>query len=351
MSLTVIKAVAGSGKTHQIISELDTETKTLIVTYTEANRDQIINRTINRLGFLPKNITILTWLEFLFRDIARPYSNEFSTGMLLSGIDIYTEKKYRKLKMGVNQELPEYYLNSKNQIYSFQLPMFCTKMISRSNSVLDRISGLYSKIYIDEAQDLCGYDYEIVKAISDKIETKIVGDTLQKTYSTHQTNKYSNYNTIFDFLDSERIAYTPICLNETRRFGKNICNFINEIFCDTNIESSIDDSDDEFVTIVDDSNLEDFINKYNPIALTHDKKRECHTKERVNIGESKGLEYDAIIVYGTPDMTLVCQKTKSICNLKPRTKNKLYVALTRARKVVGIYVKNEKIELKSDPLF
>ena len=341
MSLTVVEAVAGSGKTYKIISELNTEIKTLIVTYTESNRDQIIERTIIKFGFLPKNIIILTWLEFLFRDLARPYSNQFIKGMVLDGVDIYTKKEDLHDAKGVNQCTSKYYINSKNQIYSFRLSLFCTNLIKKSNLVIDRVGRLYNKVYIDEVQDLTGNDYDIVKNISDKIETKIVGDPLQKTYNTHQTNKYSNYKTIFDFLKGENINFTPVKLDKTRRFGKKICKFINEIFPDLEIESNAKSLDEEFIGFIDHGEVTDFITIHNPIALTYNKNTKTHTKKRINIGKSKGLEYDSVLIYITPDMIKACID-KNCSLLEYKTKCYLYVALTRAKKTVGIYVYDKK---------
>jgi ATP-dependent exoDNAse (exonuclease V) beta subunit len=356
MSLTVIKAVAGSGKTHQIINELDTETKTLIVTYTKSNRDQIINGTIIKFGFLPKNIIILTWLEFLFRDLARPYSNQFSKGMKLDGMDIYTKKENLPNVAGVTQETSEYYINSKNQIYDFRLPLFCYKIIVKSSLVLDRLGRLYNKIYIDEAQDLCGNDYDIVGEVVKKIDMIIVGDSFQNTYDTHQTTKYkgkkTGYVDIFDYIVKNNIPYNPKQLNKTRRFGKNICKFINDIFPDINMEPHEDILDEGFIDFIYDDEIKSFVSVNKPIALTYDKNtpKKVHTEKRINIGESKGLGFTAILIYCSKDMLEACLK-KDSSKLAQQTRYKLYVALSRARKVVGIYINETKNSLKSDPFF
>ncbi|MGY5343630.1 UvrD-helicase domain-containing protein [Paenibacillus glucanolyticus] len=61
-------------------------------------------------------------------------------------------------------------------------------------AVFKRLSSIYSHIYIDEIQDLTGYDLEIVKLLlmSDS-NILFVGDPRQVTYLTHIERKYDRY--------------------------------------------------------------------------------------------------------------------------------------------------------------
>ncbi len=67
MDRRLILAVAGSGKTTYLINSLDLDRRFLIVTYTDNNLSHIRRSVINRFGYVPKNITLLSYFQFLIR--------------------------------------------------------------------------------------------------------------------------------------------------------------------------------------------------------------------------------------------------------------------------------------------
>lgn len=54
----------------------------------------------------------------------------------------------------------------------------------------------------------------------------------------------------------------------------------------------------------------------------------------INMGESKGLTYDRVLIYPTSTMRNWMMNHSS--NLQPKTRSQFYVAITRARYSVGI---------------
>ena len=71
----------------------------------------------------------------------------------------------------------------------------------------------------------------------------------------------------------------------------------------------------------------------------------------LTIGHSKGLEADVVLLYPTKDMLKFFLTNRSI-ELKDGTRNKLYVAMTRARYLLGIvYRDNVKIKNKLLPVW
>ena len=62
MDKSVVFAVAGSGKTTRLVNALDEVRRFLLVTYTEANHDNLRAKVIERFGYLPPNIGIYTYL-------------------------------------------------------------------------------------------------------------------------------------------------------------------------------------------------------------------------------------------------------------------------------------------------
>ena len=67
MDKTLILAVAGAGKTTEIINNIKKDDKTLIITYTENNYNILKNNIIKKFKGIPDNIKIYTYFTFLYR--------------------------------------------------------------------------------------------------------------------------------------------------------------------------------------------------------------------------------------------------------------------------------------------
>ena len=76
MDRRLILAVAGSGKTTYLINHLNLERNCLIVTYTENNLIHIRKCVIRKFGYVPENITLLSYFQFLLRVCYRPFYKE-----------------------------------------------------------------------------------------------------------------------------------------------------------------------------------------------------------------------------------------------------------------------------------
>ncbi len=72
MDKRVIFAVAGSGKTTHIINKLNLENRFLLITYTENNVFTLRSRIIERFGYFPKNIKLLSYFTFLHSFCFKP---------------------------------------------------------------------------------------------------------------------------------------------------------------------------------------------------------------------------------------------------------------------------------------
>jgi superfamily I DNA/RNA helicase len=80
----VIFAVAGSGKTTLLIRRLREDRRTLILTFTVNNEAHLRTQIINRFGFIPGGIRVMTWFEFLHGFCFRPFLQEQLTSRGLS---------------------------------------------------------------------------------------------------------------------------------------------------------------------------------------------------------------------------------------------------------------------------
>lgn len=359
MSQKLIIAAAGSGKTTHLINEAlkISDSKVLITTYTEANEQEIRKKFFEKNGCIPNNIVIQTWFSFLIQHGVKPYQsviyNGKVKGLLLvnqkSGLK-YINKKRQPVYFGENDP-SHFYFSSSELIYSDKL----SKFVARANELTDglvikRIGKIYPYIFIDEVQDMAGYDLEIIKLLfAQKLNVLLVGDPRQVTYHTHDESKNKQYadGNIKGFIQNECSDYDVVIdeetLNKTYRNNKAICEFANSIYsnfkpCEyTDHEATGHDG----VFMISEDNVDDYLAKYHPIQLRESRKRKVNLDFPVmNFGESKGLTFDRVIIYPTAAIT------KWIFNhdeeLKAQSRSKFYVAVTRAKYSVAIVAENKK---------
>lgn len=83
------------------------------------------------------------------------------------------------------------YLNSSSMLLKDFASELANLLIQESdNKVIHRLEDIYEDIYFDEAQDLAGYDIEIVKSLFlSNLNITLVGDPLQATFATNNNNQ------------------------------------------------------------------------------------------------------------------------------------------------------------------
>ncbi|HJD91564.1 MAG TPA: DNA helicase UvrD, partial [Bacteroides coprosuis] len=73
MDRRLILAVAGSGKTTFLINMLNLEKRFLIVTYTDNNVANIRKCIIKKFGYVPHNVTLISYFQFLIHVCYQPF--------------------------------------------------------------------------------------------------------------------------------------------------------------------------------------------------------------------------------------------------------------------------------------
>lgn len=359
----LIIAAAGSGKTTYIINNaLEIKNKNvLITTYTEANSDEIRKKIIDKCGYIPKNITIQTWFSFLLQHGVRPYQSSMNTDLYDRKINFYlsetgstTTYKGRDGKTyswSKDKNFYQYYFLSKNnlKICSDTIADFVVSANKNTKGkVIDRISRIYPYIFIDEVQDLAGWELEIIKLLFESNSiTLLVGDPRQVTYLTHHSPKYKKYRDgkIQDFLISEcqKNSYEidTNTLRNTHRNNKEICDFSSQLFPDyekcepcTCTECRTYQKESEGIFVVRGEHVDDYCNRFNPVILKWSGAR----MPDWNFGKSKGLTFERVLIHPTKtgDKSIVSWLKNRKTDLSSETRSKFYVAITRARYSVGI---------------
>lgn len=352
----LIIAAAGAGKTTHLVNEAlkIASDKVLITTFTESNEQEIKKKIFELNGCIPSNIIVQTWFSFLIQQGVKPYQSFLYenkvTGLLLvnkkSGLKYCYNGKpvyYRE------SEVAQHYFTNDGRIYSDKLSKFVYKLNEINSGItIDRITRIYKYIFIDEVQDLAGYDLEIVDLLSrNNTNLLMIGDPRQVTYHTHEeakNHKYSEGN-IEDFIKERNLSIfvDKTTLNITHRNEKRICNFANTIYpefppCSAKTKEATGHDGVFFVHAKD---VESYLEKYKPIQLRGSKKVNVNDKHPVmNFGDAKGLTFNRVIIYPTtPMQEWIFNHNK---DLKPKSRARLYVAVTRAKYSVAIVITKSK---------
>ena len=364
----LIIAAAGSGKTTYLINracEISTGS-VLITTYTEANETEIRRAIIRKNGYVPANITIQTWFSFLLQHGVRPYQSVLDENIHSKEIGFYliSEKSGKKLNAQGNpitfngrpiywgeDAFRKHYFTRDLKIYSDKISKFVFKCNEKSkNQIMDRISRIYRFIFVDEVQDLAGYDLELLKLFfrSDS-SVLLVGDPRQVTYLTHHSPKFEKYSdgSIRDFVENElgktiRCDVDETTLNASHRNNQLICNYSAKLYpslppptaC-TCKECRDGISKHEGVFLIIPKDVEEYLSIYNPMQLRWSSlAKSAPSFQAMNFGESKGLSFDRVLIYPTEKMADWIKDNDSM--LANEARAKLYVGITRARRSAAI---------------
>ena len=157
MDKSVVFAVAGSGKTTRLVQQLDEKRRYLLVTYTEANRDNLYRKIIERFGHFPANITLYTYFKFLHGFCYRPF--------------LRSKKNTKGLIFQLPPSFPRYpltddrrFISSGHRLYSNRLAKFI-EQTETVPLVVARIEKYFDAFYVDEVQDFAGHDFNLLRQL------------------------------------------------------------------------------------------------------------------------------------------------------------------------------------------
>jgi len=304
----------------------------LITTYTNENLEQINGFIIKRNGFVPKNVTILSWFSFLLQEGVRPYQSCMTERNRINGI-IFDNT----IKKGVRKDdVDNYFLTKGDNIYRDRVSDFVCQCDNRTEGlVMERLTKIYANIFIDEVQDFAGYDLDFLEKIfKSSIDIIAVGDPRQSTYSTNNASKNKQYkrHKILEWITKKEEA--GLCSVEGRvdcyRCNQQICDYADALFPQLSKTKSNNNeiTGHDGVFSVKPKETLAYIEKYKPTILRWNKKANTMGQGAINIGVSKGRTYDRVLIFPTKPMT---QYLKTGDTSKAGDLSKLYVAVTRAK--------------------
>lgn len=334
---TAVIAAAGSRKTTFVVDEAikRSQDKILILTYTIYNLNQIRQYFIEKIGIIPNNVNVQSWYQFLLQDCSRPYQNV-----------VYDKKRIETIFFIEGKSCPyvprkkteQYYFADEDRIYTDKISEFaCTCDNKSGGLVIKRLENIYDCIFIDEIQDLAGYDFDFLELLfQSRIEVVAVGDNRQATYFTNcspKNCKFKGQNIITLFKDWEERGLCKVTeRNDCYRCNQQICDVADGLYPNmpkTQSKNLIRTGHDGVFTIsIDD--LSKYINQYNPTVLRYSKTTRTEGLRALNFGVSKGQSFDRVLIFPNGPIKDFL-KTRDVAKLADKTKALLYVAITRAR--------------------
>lgn len=324
MDKKLILAVAGSGKTTHLIKNISSNQRTLIVTYTKANHDNLRKQLIQHFGYYPKFIQLFTYYTFIHWFCYKPY--------------LYSKHKTK----GINyRTLPnrfargiERFVDKYGRLYHHRI----AKFLDDENLYLlinNRIEKYFDVFMIDEIQDFAGHDFNFIKNVSKaNINFLFVGDFYQHTYDTSRDgnvnkNLHSDIEAYKNKFRELGLSIDESTLSNSYRCSPSICKYISEKI---GIEIGSFKSEDTIIEFnEDDSFVEQLASDNNIIKLFYQNrsKYDCNSK---NWGECKGENHYTDVCVVLNPKTLKHYKNDNLLELPEKTKNKLYVAVSRANR-------------------
>lgn len=335
MDKKLILAVAGAGKTTEIINNINKDDKTLIITYTENNYNILKNNIIEKFKGIPDNIKIYTYFTFLYRFCFLPLKK----GLKVKGLD-FNSNSNRFLK---SNNINYYYNSFSKKMYHNRLAKICLDCFGEE--IINRIEKYFNYIYIDEIQDFASHDFNLLlNIIKSNSNFLLVGDFYQHTFDTSRdgnvnSNLYNNYNSYINKFKTadEKLKIDMVSFLKSKRCSKQVCEFITE-HLKIKIES-YNNNDSEIKEVDDESKIFNIINDDSIVKLFYQNSKKYNIKNINNWGNSKGNTYiDTCVVLNKSSYKKY--KEHKLDELPSSTKNKLYVALSRARN--NVYLINEK---------
>ncbi|ADW76677.1 hypothetical protein Rahaq_5111 (plasmid) [Rahnella aceris] len=327
MGKTVVFAVAGSGKTTLIISKLDLKKRVLLITYTENNYRHLHSSIIARFSYFPSHITLMTYFEFLHSFCYRPFLQiQLDTrGMNFSQPPNFTNRFARS-------DL-RHYCDQGKRLYHNRL----AKLLDHWGVVpyiLARIEKYYDALYVDEVQDFAGNDFNLLKTLCRvSVDILFVGDFFQHTFDTSRDGPvnrslHEDIKRYEKQFSSAGLHIDRTTLSQTWRCSRTTCEFITR---ELNISIQDHSGRTSTIKLVETQAEADALHADEVKIKLFYQSHTLYGCLSQNWGASKGLDhYQDICIILSP-MHWKLLTAGKLETMKPGTRNKLYVACSRAR--------------------
>lgn len=325
MDKCVILAVAGSGKTTHLVRRLQANRRTLVVTYTENNLQNLRAKILEEFQVFPANITLSSYFSFLYSFCFLPFlwCRTRPRGMRWSTPPQWTCR--------IPRDDDRYYFDAARRVYHNRLAR-----LLEARDVLPllnaRVERYFDELLIDEIQDFAGHDFNLLAQLTRcNLDMCFVGDFYQHTYDTSRDgnvncNLHHNINDYTRRFEDLGLTVERDELRRSYRCSPTLCAFVkNKLGID--IRSQREDS--TTVRWINSEEEAKQIHKTDDILKLFYQSHQKYCCRSNNWGAAKGLDFQdvAVVLNQTSLQKLQAGRGNE---LRPQTRNKLYVACTRA---------------------
>jgi len=366
----LLLAAAGAGKSKRIANEALKRAasggRVLVLTYTINNQIELVRHICDLNKFQPKNVVVKGWYSFLLEDMVRPYQRcivpERVSGIILNSGNPHLRRTKSGKTLNIpgraekinNQCNPLHYVTEEDsRAHTHYLAKLAANIQEQTGGKpARRLGEIYDAVFIDEIQDLVGWDFAVIRAMAETSigEFDCVGDFRQSVYQTSEATKMPQTSTeklgAFKDMgfDIDNLAISWRCI-------QSICDLADRLHANEGhyapTKSKVTTVPPEYLGhlglfAVPASRVRDYIKTYDPVILRWNrrtKKQLCEGRTVYNFGESKGLGFDRVLIV-PPERhaRFLCGDTAAFDSAETDdSRNKLYVGITRARYSVAFW--------------
>lgn len=344
MEKKIIFAVAGSGKTTHIINSLSKEKRSLILTYTEENYQNLFSRISQKFGgTFPSNVTLLTYFRFLYSFCYRPFLGDKykDTGLFFDQQESRSAQSEKAPSLTFNNSgmdtLISYYMTKNRKLKANLLAKLLISFDEVHNLVHQRIQEFYDNLFIDEIQDFGGFDYDFIIDIAETIDCCYVGDFYQHTYDTSRVgnknkNLHKNIDNYVMRFKKQGFQIDRETLSGSYRCPPHICQFIQDKL-GIKISSLCPNSRNGMIGLVTEhEKISRLLADPLIVKLMYKDSHQFGDKFK-NWGEVKGVDnFNDVCIILTTSASNSLKAKDNFLGLSATTLHKLYVAISRSRR-------------------
>lgn len=336
----VIVACAGSGKTTRLVDQAlaNGDRRIAVITYTNNNAREIITKFGQRNSGVPKHVDVMTWFGFLLRECARPYQRSKYAEKRIESLLFVNKQSAMYVREG---DTGRHYFANGELLYSDKAARFVVECEAKSGrAVTARLRQIYTDVLVDEFQDLGGWDLEVVlMLLQSGIRVTLVGDPRQHIYSTNPSKKHSQYQGVGIIDLVQQWKKSGLCslefMSTTHRCNGPICDFSNALWRGMDPMTSVQavTTGHDGVFLVATKLVPDYVARFSPQVLHHDKRAKAYGSDPLNFGLAKGLEFSRVLIVPTEPIRKYLH-SGAVSHVE-NSRDKLHVAVTRAQHSVA----------------
>lgn len=324
MDKRVIFAVAGSGKTSHIVKSLSLDKRSLIITYTNNNYTNLYNRILKKFNNVwPANISLMTYERFLLGFCYKPFLADAWKARKLCFAPSTNNRVSKNSRM--------FYVTSDNHLYYNRLATLVEEYAI--DDIKERLMKYFDEFVLDEVQDIAGRDFSLLEKLMEiSMNMLFVGDFYQHTFDTSRDgmvnkNLHSNYDAYIKRFSQHGVMVDTDSLVNSWRCSNSICEFVSDKL---GVRIGSNRKDDTVIKFLEDRKMVEEMKKDKNIVKLCFRKAYTFGLSYRNWGDTKGEDcYNDVCVLLNKN-TFNKYKQDKLDELSPLTRNKLYVAITRA---------------------